>query len=147
MPSSVLTVPAKLLSFLLAGIFIMAALPKLLPSHPMHQEMLDHAPEWLDALQLSKLGIDPHTLRISIGSAEIVFALLIIITPAAAFGLATIMLGAILTHYIIDGNKFTQEVIPAAVLSILLVIHIILHAAIRAATKTELRSQQSAKTD
>lgn len=144
MPSSILTLPAKVLSFFLAFTFIISGTGKLVPWHPMHQEMLDKAPHWLAALRLSAFGFDADTLRMSIGGAELVFGLLLLLTPAAGYFLAAIMGGAIATHYVLDDNTFTADVIPAVFLSVLLGIHAFLHGAIRAATKAEKKAELQA---
>lgn len=123
----------------------MAGLGKLVPSHPMYTEMVEKAPDWLDALRLSAFGIDADTLRTAIGSAELAFGLLILVIPAAGYGLAAIMGGALATHYIMDGNQVTAEMIPAAFLSLLLGIHALLQAAIRASKKAELQAQAAGK--
>lgn len=125
----------------------MASLGKLVPSHPMHAEMLEKAPDWLAALRLSDLGIDADTLRIGIGSAELALGLLIIVIPAAGYGLTAIMGGALATHFIMDGNQVTADMIPAAFLSLLLGIHALLYAAISTSKKAELQAQTPRKDD
>lgn len=118
---------ARFLTSFLAFAFVMAGLGKLHPSHPMHSQMLAKAPEWRRALGLSALPqITPHTLRVAIGAAEITFGLLLVVNYIAALPLTILMLGAVFTHYTLDGKQFTQESIPAAVLLALLSARLVL---------------------
>ncbi|CDF39860.1 unnamed protein product [Chondrus crispus] len=123
----------------------MAALAKLLPLHPAHQEMLDKSPQWLEALRLSALGVRPDVLRNAIGGTELTLGVLLLFTPTAAYALAPLMGGALATHYLMDDSRFTKEAIPAAVLGVLLGVHAFLHTAIRVARKAELQALQTAK--
>lgn len=66
----------------------------------VHADMVSKAKNWPAALYLDKIGIDPVTLRVAIGLAE-VFLSFMLLTPSAtpaACALIFIMCGAIVTH-------------------------------------------------
>lgn len=146
MPSSTaLNIPSKLLTGFLTFAFLMAGSSKLYPGHPMHAEMVEKAPTWLDIFPLSPLGVTPTTLRIAIGCTEVFFALLLIATPAAAYGLAFVMAGAIYTHYTLDGQRFTPDVIPASVLLVLIGVLVALQGPLEAAREREAAQNAAAE--
>lgn len=115
------------LSYFLTFSFTAAGLGKLLPQHPMHAEMVEKAPLWLDVLQMSPY-LNADQLRMAIGASEVALAFLLPFFPPSALGLIVIMSGAVLTHYRLDGNKFTPEVAPAVFLLFLLLVFVALNA-------------------
>lgn len=60
-------------------------------------------------------------LRLAIGSAELLLALLLPFLSLSAYGLIFIMSGALVSHYRVDAGV-TSEMVPAAVLLCLLVL-------------------------
>jgi putative oxidoreductase len=101
-----------ILSIVLAFVFLMAGVPKLL-GQPGHVRGFAHwgYPDWF---------------RITIGVMELTAVVLLLLGRTAAFGailIIVVMLGAWATHLLFDGGRnMTSEVVPLVLASILLVI-------------------------
>jgi uncharacterized membrane protein YphA (DoxX/SURF4 family) len=104
--SYVLKVSSFILSAFLAFSFGAAGIMKLSPiiSPEVHNQLVYMSKQWPSALYLDTVGVSADMLRLAIGAAEASLALLLL-TPLAtyaAIALASIMIGAILTHVRLD---------------------------------------------
>ncbi|CAN8073919.1 unnamed protein product [Agarophyton chilense] len=108
----------RALSSFLTFAFAAAAISKLYPNHPNYEHMSEKAPSWLAALHLQRI-LTADQLQMAIALIELSCALLLPFTKAANYGLILVMLGAIYTHYSIDG-ALTKEAAPASFLLALL---------------------------
>lgn len=133
------------LSFFLAFAYFMAGVNKLGPLHaPTHAMMVDASQAWPEALHLDGTGLDATTLRVAIGLAEVLGAVLLL-TPAAtnvAVGLMLVMAGAVYTHARLD-----QDVTPPAVflllLGVLVALRVMLRREAAAATAAAVAAQKA----
>lgn len=136
---------SNLLSGLLSLLFLFSAANKLHPAFPMHAKLIHEAPLWLDALHLQSLPITPDLLLQAIGAAEAVLGLLLLATPLAAAGLVPIMLGAVYTHYGLDGGELTQDAVPAGVTLGLLLVLLSMYPLVVSAKKREAEEAAAAE--
>jgi uncharacterized membrane protein YagU involved in acid resistance len=104
-------------------VFLMAGVNKLTPALDAgtHAFLVESAKRYPEVLFLDKLGVDHVTLRVAIGSAEVLLAVALL-TPAffaAGLCLIFIMIGAIFTHVSLKESPLVPAVIMAIIFAFL----------------------------